>query len=363
MASILAFFRRLLRFLGLGGPDRDAHAAPPPAPAAPAAPTPAPAPTAPAAPAPPHPHPEVMIGGERPAPGPTTLAMPQLVALSGEFPTRGDGGTNAYFTLAMIQTFAGSIAAFGAPRAEGQTLQISNPGTNQALFSVLGTNFGGDGIRTFGIPNLNGRAAVGGQQVGMFGQGTLSMTWLISTGPSTLAPVPGTLAIFGGNYAPDGWAICDGSTLPISQYVPLFEAIGTAFGGNPNVYFLLPNLQSGAAPVGTGQGPGRAPVSLGQQIPGPIPGLGINYLIATEGPYPPGSGPGAFPDTGQYLGQVMAYGGASAPAGWAVCDGSLQQISGNSSLYELIGTTYGGDGQSNFALPDLRGLMVTGLAG
>lgn len=357
MASILAFIRRLLRFLGLAGPDHDAHAAPSAAPAAP------PAPSAPAAPSPPHPHPEVVIGGERPGPSPPMPAMPQLVALSGQFPTRGDGGTNAYFTLAMVQTFAGSIAAFGAPRAEGQVLQISNPGTNQALFSVLGTTFGGDGMRTFGIPNLNGRAAIGNRQVGTFGQGTLTLTWLISTGPSTLAPVPGTLAMFGGNYAPDGWALCDGSLLPISQYVPLFEAIGCAFGGNNATVFALPDLQSGAAPVGAGEAPGRAPVALGQQVSGPIPGLGLNYLISLEGPSPPSSGPGAFPDTGQYLGQVIAYGGAQLPAGWAMCDGSLMPIAGNELLFNLIGTTYGGDGKNVFGLPDLRGLMVTGLAG
>ena len=326
MARILAFFRRLLAFLGFGRHESAPHAAPP----APAAAAPAPSP---------HPAEKPMVGGERPAPGPTTLAMQQLVALAGQFPTRGDGGTNAYFTLGMVQTFAGFSSAYGAPRAEGQDLSINNPPTNQALFSVLGTVFGGNGMTSFGIPNLVNRAAVGGQQVGMFGQGTLTMTWLISTGPSTLAPIPGTLAMFGGNYAPDGWAICDGTLLPISQYVPLFEAIGCAFGGNNVSVFALPNLASGAAPVGVGQGPGRAPVTLGQQLPGPPAGLGLNYLISVEGPYPPGSGPGAFPDTGQFLGQVIAYAGAAAPAGWALCDGSLQQISANEPLFQLIGTT------------------------
>lgn len=356
MAWILAFFRRLLRFLGFGrsAPAPDAAPAPPPD---------APAASAPATPEPPsHEMAEPELDAFRPAPGPTTQALQQLMALAGEFPTRGDGGTNAYFTLGMVQTFAGLGAAFGAPRAEGQVLQISNPPSNQALFSVLATNFGGNGITSFGIPNLNGRAAIGGQQVGMTGQGTLAMTWLISTGPSSLAPVPGTLAIFGSNYAPDGWAICDGSLLPIRLWVPLFKAIGTAFGGNPAVDFALPNL-NGAAPVGIGQGPGRPPVTLGQQIAGAVPGLGINYLISVEGPYPPTAGPGAFPDTGQFLGQVIAYAGPQAPVGWALCDGSLLQISDNQPLFELIGTTYGGDGQTTFALPDLRGLMVTGLAG
>jgi microcystin-dependent protein len=94
-----------------------------------------------------------------------------------------------------------------------------------------------------------------------------------------------------------------------------------------------------------------------------VPGLGVNYLIAVEGPYPPSSGPGAFPDTGQYLGQVIAYAGGQAPAGWAPCDGSLLQISDNPPLFELIGTSYGGDGESSFALPDLRGRMLAGVAG
>jgi microcystin-dependent protein len=49
------------------------------------------------------------------------------------------------------------------------------------------------------------------------------------------------------------------------------------------------------------------------------------------------------------------FGGNFAPAGWAFCDGSLQPISENETLFTLIGTTYGGDGQSTFGLPDLRG--------
>ena len=350
MASILAFFRRLLRSLGLAGPEQEAHAAPPSAPAAPA----------PVLSAPP-PRVEAGLGGEAPYPPSTTLAMPQLMATSGQYPARGDGGTTAYFTQGMVQTFAAFIPAFGAPRAEGQPMQINDPPTNQALFSLLGTSYGGDGMHTFNLPNLDGRVAIGGQEIGMMGPLSLTMTWLISTGASTLAPVPGTLALFAGNFAPDGWAICDGSTLPISQNLPLFGAIGCAFGGNNVSVFMLPNLAAGAAPVGAGQGPGRPPVALGQQIQGPVPGLGINYLIATDGPCPPPSGSGAFPDTGQYLGQVIAYGGAQVPAGWALCDGSLLQISANEPLFQLIGTSWGGDGQSDFALPDLRGRMVAGL--
>jgi len=49
------------------------------------------------------------------------------------------------------------------------------------------------------------------------------------------------------------------------------------------------------------------------------------------------------------------FGGSFAPAGWAFCDGRLIPISENDTLFNLIGTTYGGDGQTTFALPDLRG--------
>lgn len=56
-----------------------------------------------------------------------------------------------------------------------------------------------------------------------------------------------------------------------------------------------------------------------------------------------------------YIGEIRIFGGNFAPVGWAFCDGSLIQISENDALFSLLGTTYGGDGQTTFALPDLRG--------
>lgn len=55
-----------------------------------------------------------------------------------------------------------------------------------------------------------------------------------------------------------------------------------------------------------------------------------------------------------FLGQIMSVGFNFAPRGWAMCDGQLLPISQNDALFALIGTTYGGDGQTTFALPDLR---------
>jgi microcystin-dependent protein len=56
-----------------------------------------------------------------------------------------------------------------------------------------------------------------------------------------------------------------------------------------------------------------------------------------------------------YVGEIRMFAGNFAPAGWMFCEGQLLPISENETLFQLLGTTYGGDGQSTFALPDLRG--------
>lgn len=56
-----------------------------------------------------------------------------------------------------------------------------------------------------------------------------------------------------------------------------------------------------------------------------------------------------------YIGEIRMFGGNFAPAGWAFCNGALIAISENTALFQLIGTIYGGDGLTTFALPDLRG--------
>src|SRR5947209_15367920 len=58
-----------------------------------------------------------------------------------------------------------------------------------------------------------------------------------------------------------------------------------------------------------------------------------------------------------FIGEIRMFGGNFPPNGWALCDGQLLPISENDVLFQLIGTTYGGDGQETFALPDLRGRL------
>lgn len=76
-------------------------------------------------------------------------------------------------------------------------------------------------------------------------------------------PFLGEIRMFGGNFAPRGWALCQGQLLSISQYSALFALIGTNYGGDGRATFALPNLQ-GCLPIGQGQGPGLTNRVIGQ---------------------------------------------------------------------------------------------------
>jgi microcystin-dependent protein len=76
-------------------------------------------------------------------------------------------------------------------------------------------------------------------------------------------PFLGEIRIFGGNFAPNGWALCEGQLLGISQFSALFSILGTTYGGNGTTNFALPDLR-GRVPIGQGIGPGLAPYALGQ---------------------------------------------------------------------------------------------------
>ena len=64
-----------------------------------------------------------------------------------------------------------------------------------------------------------------------------------------------------------------------------------------------------------------------------------------------------------YVGEIRMFAGSFAPAGWLFCEGQLLSIDENQVLYQLIGTTYGGNGNSNFGLPDLRGRVPVHVTG
>ncbi|MDO9104566.1 MAG: tail fiber protein [Methylovulum sp.] len=79
------------------------------------------------------------------------------------------------------------------------------------------------------------------------------------------------------------------------------------------------------------------------------PYLAVNYIIALEGIFPSRNGDLPF------LGEIEIFAGNFEPRGWAFCNGQILSIAQNTALFSILGTTYGGDGITTFALPDLRG--------
>ncbi|MAT99587.1 MAG: phage tail protein [Anaerolineaceae bacterium] len=77
-------------------------------------------------------------------------------------------------------------------------------------------------------------------------------------------PFIAEVRIWAGNFAPRGWAFCNGQLLPIAQYTALFSLIGTIYGGDGRTTCALPDLQ-GRAPMHPGRGPGLSPRQIGQK--------------------------------------------------------------------------------------------------
>jgi microcystin-dependent protein len=161
-------------------------------------------------------------------------------------------------------TFIGQIGLFPYDfiprfwlRCDGQVLNITQ---HHALFSLISTRYGGDGISTFGLPDLRGREPAAGliwclADSGGIPSATEEATWQGDC-------LVGEINLFSCGYAPHRHARCEGQLLRVSSYLPLFSLISDRFGGDGREIFGIPNL-------------------LGH---GPIPG--IDYYIALEGSYP-----------------------------------------------------------------------------
>ncbi len=83
--------------------------------------------------------------------------------------------------------------------------------------------------------------------------------------------------MFAGNFAPAGWALCNGQLLPISEYEVLFQLIGTTYGGDGEQSFGVPNLQ-GRVPIHMGQGTGLSSYIIGEQAGAEQVSLNINQI-------------------------------------------------------------------------------------
>ena len=205
-------------------------------------------------------------------------------------------------------------------------------------------------------------------------------------GGSTNDSLLGTLRISASPIVPNGFVLAQGQILSIQQNTAIFALLGTTYGGNGQTNFALPDLR-GRAPIGAGSvAPGLTPQILGEsigsesltlstaQLPAhthTLPGggttgvqgnnlpqsnmqptLALHYIIALDGIFPTRDSGGGT-DLEPLLGQIELFAGDFAPGGFAFCDGQLLPIQQNTALFSLLGTTYGGNGQTNFALPNL----------
>lgn len=116
-------------------------------------------------------------------------------------------------------------------------------------------------------------------------------------------PFLAEIRVFAGNFAPKGWALCNGQILPISQYTALFSLLGTSFGGNGQSNFALPNLQ-GSVPMHWGNGAGLTPRVLGESGGTPTVTL-LNNEVASHS-HTFGCGAGSKGENNTVAGQVVA---------------------------------------------------------
>lgn len=219
------------------------------------------------------------------------------------------------FFLGEIRLFPYATAPDGWMYCAGQTLPIS---TNTALFSLLGTNFGGDGKASFAIPDLRVEEPLDG--VGYF----MAMKGIFPPreGSSAMGVV-GEVRLFPYSFTPAGWLAADGGLYAPGMYNALYASIGTAYGGNGDTTFAVPLI---------------APVMKG-----------INYAIAPVG-FSPQEGPGE-----AYLGEIMmlAYPAGFSGFPWPKAEGQELRINKNTALFSLLGNRFGGNGMTTFQLPNL----------
>ena len=331
-----------------------------------------------------------------------SLALTQVVITSGLFPS-SDSGSATGDTLGFIANFASVFAPGGSLPASGQLIGIA---TNPALFSLLGTTFGGDGKTTFALPNLDGEAMIGAGGANLAGAATGTNTVTLTTAnlpapggadqpvdnlqPSlpvqTLICVSGALpgegaafigevAQFAGNFVPSGWAVANGQTLAISGNEALYSVIGNLYGGDGETTFALPDLNgkliAGASPtqpVGTSYGSATINLTDSELPPGgtPLdddqPSVAMQYLICISGAFPSRDDGNLDPST-PTIGQIVAFAGTTIPPGWAAANGQILSIVQNTALFSVLGTNFGGDGRSTFALPNLEGRTIIGADG
>jgi len=219
--------------------------------------------------------------------------------------------------------------------ADGRTLPIEQ---YELLFSVIGNNYGGDGMTNFAIPNLNGEGGANPLGTGK-GRYFIAVNGVLPSSDyyaDVIKPYTGEIRLFlysPTTAIPKGWLLCNGDMLPTSEERSLYTYIGHMYGGSGS-QFALPDLR------------GLEPVP------------GSRYCICTSGYTPNADIKREAALASAYIGEIRLVAFNFTPdQGWLRCNGQSTSASSHSKLYSLLGTMYGGDGD-NFLLPDLDGGSV-----
>jgi microcystin-dependent protein len=173
--------------------------------------------------------------------------------------------------------------------------------------------------------------------------------------PSNYTGFTGEVRNFAGPHGPNGTLPCDGQAYKTSDYPALYAVIGNTYGddnanGGPPT-FRVPDLRGGF-PVGAIGGDWHAYQYADTPDSLKTIGIGVatSYVIIADGMDPAAGG-----NAGAYLGELRWFAGITVPGGWVVADGRELSIASHPSLFSLTRDTFGGDGQSTFALPNLIG--------
>ena len=149
-------------------------------------------------------------------------------------------------------------------------------------------------------------------------------------------PFLGMIAIYGFNFAPRGWAMCNGQILPIAQNTALFSLLGTTYGGNGQTTFALPNLQS-RVPIHFGQGPGLSSYDLGQAAGTETDTLTINQMPSHNHLV---NANGNDADSGKVSGRVLANSSATnylaAPDGATTMNQQTIALTGGNQPFPIL---------------------------